>query len=481
MRDSFNATRHFGAARPSMKTLLAPAALLADGWQTDVAIVIDDDGRSSASSARRRRADAERLAGPVIPAMPNLHSHAFQRAIAGRTGLPSPHRDDTFWTWRQAMYAAVDRLDADAFEAIAAQAYVEMAKAGYASVAEFHYVHHDPHGKPYADPAELAWRIVERRPHRGHRAHAAARLLCARQFRRRRRRRRGSGASCTASYTFEKLFDALDAQGASRAATSLGVAPHSLRAVTPEELDEGRARWRRRARRSTSTPPSRRAKSTTAMRGAGMRPIEWLLDARGRRRALVRRACDAHDRARSRGPRRERRGRRPRADHRGRPWRRHLPRRGLPAGGRPIRHRHRLEHADRSVRRSAAARVVAAIARCAGATCSSIESQTPVGQRAVARGRAGRRAGAGAADRRDRGRHARRPRSCSIADDPALAEQPIEHVLDAAIFGPCRRPVRDVMSGGRWIVREGRHAREQDVYRRFRAALARFDSSATTP
>ena len=56
-------------------------------------------------------------------------------------------------------------------------------------------------------------------------------------------------------------------------------------------------------------------------------------------------------------------------------------------------------------------------------------------------------------------------------DDPALAEQPIEHVLDAAIFGPCRRPVRDLMSGGRWIVREGRHAREQDVLRRFRAAL----------
>ena len=76
--------------------------------------------------------------------MPNLHSHAFQRAIAGRTGRASPERDDTFWTWRQAMYAFLDRVDADAFEAIAAQAYVEMAKAGYASVAEFHYVHHDP-------------------------------------------------------------------------------------------------------------------------------------------------------------------------------------------------------------------------------------------------------------------------------------------------------------------------------------------------
>jgi formimidoylglutamate deiminase len=61
-------------------------------------------------------------------------------------------------------------------------------------------------------------------------------------------------------------------------------------------------------------------------------------------------------------------------------------------------------------------------------------------------------------------------------DEQALAEQPVTHVLDAAIFGPCRKPVRDVMRGGQWIVRDGHHAREQDVYRRFRAAMARFSS-----
>ena len=143
-----------------MKTLVAPAALLDDGWKSDVAIGVGDDGRITAIEPAARTAADERLKGPVIPAMPNVHSHAFQRAIAGRTGTASGERNDSFWTWRQAMYAAVERLDADAFEAIAAQAYVEMAKAGYASVAEFHYVHHDPHGKPYADPAELAWRIV---------------------------------------------------------------------------------------------------------------------------------------------------------------------------------------------------------------------------------------------------------------------------------------------------------------------------------
>jgi formimidoylglutamate deiminase len=220
-----------------MKTLHAPAALLADGWQTDVAIVVTDDGmieRIDPSTPPAR--DDEQLAGPVIPAMPNLHSHAFQRAIAGRTGLPSPHRDDTFWTWRQAMYAAVDHLDADAFEAIAAQAFVEMAKAGYASVAEFHYVHHDPHGKPYADPAELAWRIVAAAATAGlgltllpvFYAHGnfngAASVPGQRRF-------------VQSIYTFEKLLDAVSRKAQGDGYT-VGVAPHSLRAVTREELDK---------------------------------------------------------------------------------------------------------------------------------------------------------------------------------------------------------------------------------------------------
>jgi len=108
------------------------------------------------------------------------------------------------------------------------------------------------------------------------------------------------------------------------------------------------------------------------------------------------------------------------------------------------------------------------------------QSQTPVGQRlwrAAAQG-------GGQALAQPIGSLAAGMRADLIVldpDEPALAEQPIEHVLDAAIFGACRRPVRDVMCGGRWIVREGRHAREQDVYRRFRAAIARFDTSATTP
>ena len=93
-----------------MKTLFAAKSLLADGWKHDVAIVIGEHGRIERVEQRAHQRDDERVAGPLVPAMPNLHSHAFQRAIAGRTGIPSPSHDDTFWTWREAMYRVVDRL-----------------------------------------------------------------------------------------------------------------------------------------------------------------------------------------------------------------------------------------------------------------------------------------------------------------------------------------------------------------------------------
>ena len=116
--------------------LFAAAALLPGGWADDVLIDIGADG--SVAQCRRER-DARTApsarAGPLVPGMPNLHSHAFQRALAGRTGRAPVREGDSFWTWRQAMYAFLDRVDADAFEAIAAQAYVEMLKAGYTAVA----------------------------------------------------------------------------------------------------------------------------------------------------------------------------------------------------------------------------------------------------------------------------------------------------------------------------------------------------------
>ena len=143
-----------------MTTLFAPLALLPDGWAENVRVTID--GGRIAAVARDAAAlpDDRRLTGQaLLPAMPNLHSHTFQRAMAGMTERRGPG-DDSFWTWRRLMYRFLDVLDPDEIEAISALAFMEMLEAGFGSVAEFHYLHHQPGGTPYADPAELAHRIA---------------------------------------------------------------------------------------------------------------------------------------------------------------------------------------------------------------------------------------------------------------------------------------------------------------------------------
>src|SRR4030095_8614224 len=132
------------------------------------------------------------------------------------------------------MYGFLDHIDVEAFEAIAAQAYIEMAKAGYATVAEFHYVHHDPAGKPYGDPAELAWRIVDAASTAGLGLTLLPVFYAHAGF---------GGVPATADQrrfvhtlaSFEQLYERLQSATPTRGFT-LGVAPHSLRAVTAEEL-----------------------------------------------------------------------------------------------------------------------------------------------------------------------------------------------------------------------------------------------------
>lgn len=457
-----------------MKSLLAPAALLDDGWQTDVILDIGDDGRIVQIEPRRAgRTVDERLKGPVIPAMPNVHSHAFQRAIAGRTGMPSPDRDDTFWTWRQAMYGAVDRLDADAFEAIAAQAYVEMAKAGYASVAEFHYVHHDPHGKPYADPAELAWRIVGA----AETAEIALTLLPVYYA-----QGNFGGAATTplqrrfvhSVYTFEKLFDAL-ARGAKARHYVLGIAPHSLRAVTPEAL----AKIVRLA--ANDAPIHIHVAEQTrevddCCQWSGLRPVEWLLaHANVDKRWCLVHATHMTDReVAGLGASAAVAGLSPSTEadlgdgiFPGEAYARAGGRFGVGSDSNtmidPFAEVRQLEWSQRlRLRRRNV---------MAGAAPSTV-GETLWRTAAI---------GGAQALGLMTGRLAPGMRADLIVldtDDPALAEQPVASVLDAAIFGPCRHPVRDLMSGGRWIVRDAHHPREQDVLRRFRAALARIKLSS---
>ena len=140
--------------------LFCPRALLPEGWRSDVRLRWNAAGDLIEVTPDSMRGDAAQAAGPVIPGMPNLHSHAFQRAMAGLTetmGSPT----DSFWSWRTLMYRFAQRLQPQHLEAIARHLYIEMLKAGYTSVCEFHYLHHAEGGAAYADPAELSLRVMQ--------------------------------------------------------------------------------------------------------------------------------------------------------------------------------------------------------------------------------------------------------------------------------------------------------------------------------
>jgi formimidoylglutamate deiminase len=141
------------------------SAYLPQGWSRDVLVTVSAQGMIAAidtgASAERTplaAPAAERVDGIVIPGMPNAHSHAFQRAMAGNAEFRSSTRD-SFWTWRQAMYALANRIDPDDLQAVATQLFVEMLKAGYTSVAEFHYLHRPNGGAPYAGANPL-WEAI---------------------------------------------------------------------------------------------------------------------------------------------------------------------------------------------------------------------------------------------------------------------------------------------------------------------------------
>lgn len=143
-----------------MKQFFAKDILLDNGWAKDVLIDVDSSGIITNIAPDAKRGDgAEQLYGTVIPGMPNLHSHAFQRAMAGLTEYAA-NAEDSFWSWRDLMYKFALKLTPEDIEAIAAQLYMEMLKAGYTALGEFHYLHHNLDGSPYERRAETSHAVI---------------------------------------------------------------------------------------------------------------------------------------------------------------------------------------------------------------------------------------------------------------------------------------------------------------------------------
>ncbi|MFD0740508.1 formimidoylglutamate deiminase [Lysobacter koreensis] len=138
-----------------MKTFDARMLWTRDGWRADAGVSVDEHGRITALEPAEPTASASW----IVPGIANLHSHAFQRAMAGMAERQT-NPTDSFWTWRETMYRFAGRFDPDALHAVAAQLYAEMLEAGYTTVCEFHYLHHAPDGRPYDDPAAMSRALV---------------------------------------------------------------------------------------------------------------------------------------------------------------------------------------------------------------------------------------------------------------------------------------------------------------------------------
>lgn len=259
-------------------TIWAADALLPSGWARDVALTWSDDGRLCGVSAGVAAGQHPVAAGPVLPGMPNLHSHAFQRGFCGLTEYRA-QSSDSFWSWRDLMYRFAARMDPAHLEAVATWLYVEMLEAGYTTVCEFHYLHHDADGRPYADDAELALALLRAAARAGIGITLLPVLYQNSGF--------GGGAPSAGQRRFIRgtddmlrLLARLAPLCAAQPGARLGLAPHSLRAVTPEQLGVALAGL---ASIDADAPVhihiAEQVKEVEdCVAWSGQRPVAWLLD-----------------------------------------------------------------------------------------------------------------------------------------------------------------------------------------------------------
>ncbi|WP_377192381.1 formimidoylglutamate deiminase [Ruegeria meonggei] len=253
-------------------SVYAKSALLGPDWFNDVRVEIGD-GRIVGVQTDVRAAPEDTQVGVLLPALGNLHSHAFQRAMAGMTEMRAAGRE-SFWTWRNLMYRFLDRLTPEQIEAIAALVFLEMQEAGYAAVGEFHYVHHQPGGAPYDQLSELSQRIFAAADHTGiglthlpvlyTYGNVTQAPLTGGQL------RFGNDVD-----RFLTLVEGCRA-GLPHSDSEIGIAPHSLRAVSPADL--------RRVLQAQPDGPvhihiAEQLKEIDDVQATlGQRPVAWLLD-----------------------------------------------------------------------------------------------------------------------------------------------------------------------------------------------------------
>lgn len=255
-----------------MPALWFASALLDHGWRDHVRIVVESGLIASIDIAAEPCPDDERHA-VAVPGLPNLHSHAFQRGMAGLAEVGGGTAN--FWSWRELMYRFVARLDPEGLRALAAQAYVEMLESGFTRVGEFHYLHHAEDGRAYDDPAEMGAAIAGAAEETGiglallpvYYAHGGFGALPPSA---------GQARFITDAERYALLIEASRKAVSSLDDAVVGLAPHSLRAVAPGEL--------RRVLEIDASGPihihvaEQQQEVADCLAWSGARPVEWLAD-----------------------------------------------------------------------------------------------------------------------------------------------------------------------------------------------------------
>jgi len=435
-------------------SLFAERALLPDGWARDVLFEIASDGALTAVTPGAAPGAAPRAGGVVLPGMPNLHSHAFQRAMAGLAERAGPG-EDSFWTWREIMYGFVRALTPNQVEAIAAQLYIEMLKAGYTTVGEFHYLHHDPEGRPYADLAEMSRRVIAAAKVVGIGITQLPVLYGYGDF---GGQNAGDGQRrfLNDPDRLLRLVEILIKEYHGDPNVRVGIAPHSLRAVTPETLAAVTAGLESL---DGEAPihihiAEQHGEVHDCVEWCGLRPVEWLLQ----NAAVGPRWCLVH------------------ATHVTEEEARRLAERGAVVGLCPTTE---ANLGDGVFPASAYLEAGGAF----GIGSDSHISVSPIeelrwleyGQRLTARrrnllARSSEAPSVGARLFQD-----------ALAGGAQALGRPIgrltpgarsELFLDALVFAGNDNPVTGVMVGGDWVVRHGRHAREEGILTAYKSAIA---------
>lgn len=459
-----------------MSTIFAPSALLPEGWADNVLIETDKSGWivgvDTFKQAPAEGTGAEIAAGPVIPGMPNVHSHAFQYAMAGMAERASGKKD-SFWSWRDTMYRFLSRLEPEDLEPVAAQAFLEMLKAGYTSVGEFHYIHHRPDGSPYDDRVLMSQQIVRAAIETGIALTHMPALYAYGGF--------GGQAPEEGQKRFlndvpalMRLVEELHGEYRALPQITIGFAHHSLRAVSPEMLAEGTKAFRGLIPDGPIHihAAEQMAEVEGCLAWSGRRPVEWLLENGNLDEHWCLLHCTHVTEAEVQGlaranvvvglcPTTEANlgdGIFPLVDffHAGGSFAIGSDSHVVLSMAEELRW---LEYVQRLVRRE---RTLIKSPDIPSVGAMLYEKAVTGGARAL-----GRKTG-----RIEIGHRA----DFLVLDTsmPSMAGRIRDHLLDATIFGPGRNCVRDVVAGGRWVIRNRKHKREAQILENFRKVMAKL-------